>query len=328
MAMDLRFLAAGAKRVFDSRPMYSQVVVTDDCNLNCTYCTEYTPGAPIVPLQQLEERIDKLDELGVRVYDLLGGEPLLHPGLAELVRHIKSKRSNVVTVITNGFLLTDDKIRDLNDANLDSMEVSVDSIAPTATSPKSLKSVLPRLRLLAKEARFQVEVQTVLNEETYQTYEQFREMLKDFPFALGLSPMHAPGGQIAIRGEKFIDLLSKHGVFDGVNYYGEHLKEMLVGDFSRSWKCLAGFKYLYVNAKGEVQWCAQQRDYARPLEEVDYAELRRNNCHKPCESGCSQNCVRMVSQMLGEPLKMMGAGLRMALDLRKHSKAASSRTDS
>ena len=171
----------------------------------------------------------------------MGGEPLIHPGLAELVRHIKSKRSNVVTVITNGFLLTDNKIRDLNDANLDSMEVSVDSIGPTVTSPKSLKSVLPRLRLLAKEARFQVEIQTVLNDETYQTYEQFRGMLKDFPFAFGLSPMHAPGGQIAIRGEKFIDLLSKHGVFDGVNYYGKNLKEMLVGVFSRPWKCLAGF---------------------------------------------------------------------------------------
>jgi len=291
MAVDLRFVAAGAKRVFDSRPMYAQFVVTDDCNLNCAYCTEYTPGAPIVPLKQLKERIDKLDELGVMVYDLFGGEPLLHPGLAELVHHIKSKRSNLVTVITNGFLLTDNIIRDLNDANLDFMQVSV-------------------------------------NDETCQTYDQFREMLKDFPFAFGFSIMHAPGGHIAIRGEKFIDLLNKHGVFEGVNYYGEHLKEMLVGDFSRPWKCLGGFKYLYVNAKGEVQWCAQQRHYARPLEEVNLAELRRNNCHKACESGCSQNCVRMVSQMLGEPLKTMGASLRIALDMRKQARAPSSRTDS
>ena len=328
MAVDLRFVAAGAKRVFDSRPMYAQFVVTDDCNLNCAYCTEYTPGAPIVPLKQLKERIDKLDELGVMVYDLFGGEPLLHPGLAELVHHIKSKRSNLVTVITNGFLLTDNIIRDLNDANLDFMQVSVDSVAPPAASPKSLTSVLPRLQLLAKRARFQVEIQTVLNDETCQTYDQFREMLKDFPFAFGFSIMHAPGGHIAIRGEKFIDLLNKHGVFEGVNYYGEHLKEMLVGDFSRPWKCLGGFKYLYVNAKGEVQWCAQQRHYARPLEEVNLAELRRNNCHKACESGCSQNCVRMVSQMLGEPLKTMGASLRIALDMRKQARAPSSRTDS
>src|SRR5215467_11680878 len=77
MAVDLRFILAGAKRVFDSRPLYAQVVVTDDCNLTCAYCDEYTPGAPIIPLAQLQQRIDHLDALGVRVYDLLGGEPLL-----------------------------------------------------------------------------------------------------------------------------------------------------------------------------------------------------------------------------------------------------------
>ena len=107
MAVDKQFMLTGAKRVLDSRPMYAQVVVTDDCNLTCDYCDEYTPGGPIVPLADLKVRVDKLDELGVLVYDFLGGEPLLHPGLDQLIAHTKSKRggSNVTTVITNGFFL-------------------------------------------------------------------------------------------------------------------------------------------------------------------------------------------------------------------------------
>jgi MoaA/NifB/PqqE/SkfB family radical SAM enzyme len=158
MAIDLRFVLTGAKRVFDSRPLYAQIVVTDDCNLTCAYCDEYTSGAPIIPLEQLKQRIDHLDALGVQVYDLLGGEPLLHPGVADLVRHVKAKRrgSNLITIITNAFLLTERKIHELNDAHLDCMQVSVDSIAPTALSHKSLKSILPPLRLLAQEARFTV----------------------------------------------------------------------------------------------------------------------------------------------------------------------------
>jgi len=318
MSVDLRFVLTGAKRVVDSRPMYAQVVVTDECNLDCAYCDEYTHGAPIIPLATLETRVDRLDALGVQVYDFLGGEPLLHPQLAALVAHTKSKRrgSNLATIITNAFLLTKATIHQLNDAGLDAMQVSVDSIAPTAMSPKSLKSVLPKLRLLADEARFTVEVQTVLNDHTYASYDEFRDTVKDLPFAFGFSVMHGPGGRIAIQGEKFKGLLEKYGVFEGVNFYGDHLKEMLVGDFSRPWKCLAGFKFLYVNARGDIQWCAQQREYTRSLEELDLAELRRNNRHKPCEQGCSLGCVRMISHTLGEPLKMAGASVKLALSMR------------
>jgi MoaA/NifB/PqqE/SkfB family radical SAM enzyme len=59
--------------------------VTDDCNLTCTYCDEYTPGAPIIPLEDLTQRVDRLDALGVQVYDFLGGEPLMHPQIADLI---------------------------------------------------------------------------------------------------------------------------------------------------------------------------------------------------------------------------------------------------
>ena len=140
MAVDSQFVLTGAKRVMDSRPMYAQVVVTDDCNLTCEYCDEYIPGGPIVPLTDLKVRVDKLDELGVLVNDFLGGEPLLHPGLSDLIAHAKSKRggSNVTTVITNGFFLGERGIKRLNDSGLDFMQLSVDSIEP---SPRSVKAL-------------------------------------------------------------------------------------------------------------------------------------------------------------------------------------------
>src|SRR5208282_5030782 len=136
MAVDGRFVVTGAKRVFDSRPMYAQVVVTDDCNLTCSYCDEYTPGGPSVPIAELKNRIDKLDDLGVLVYDFLGGEPLLHRDLPAAVHHAKSKRggSNLVTISTNGFFVTRDLIADLNGSGLDCMQLSLDSVEPTAKS--------------------------------------------------------------------------------------------------------------------------------------------------------------------------------------------------
>jgi len=261
--------------------------------------------------------VDLLDRLGVQVYDFLGGEPLLHPGIADLIRHAKSKRggSNLATIITNGFLLNEEVVRSLNSAGLDFMQVSVDSIEPTSLSQKALKTLLPRLQMLAREARFKVEIQTVLNEATRDSYRQFREMLKGLPFAFGFSIMHGPGGRIAIRGEEYLGLLEEYGVFEGVNFYGRHLREMLLGDFSRPWKCLAGFKFLYVNGQGEAQWCGQQRDCRRHLESLDLAWLRSNARHKPCEPGCALGCVRLVSATLGEPLKTLGASLALAAGL-------------
>ena len=186
-------------------------------------------------------------------------------------------------------------------------------------SQKALKTLLPRLKMLAKEARFQVEVQTVLNEATRGSYQQFRELLKGLPFAFGFSIMHGRGGRIAIQGPEYLSLLEKYGVFEGVNFYGQHLREMLKGDFSRPWKCLAGAKFLYVNGKGEAQWCGQQRECRRKLEDIDLAWLRSNRRHKPCEPGCALGCVRLISATLGEPLKTMGASLSLALGLGKKS---------
>jgi MoaA/NifB/PqqE/SkfB family radical SAM enzyme len=118
------------------------------------------------------------------VYDLLGGEPLLHPHLIPLIRYMKTGRRhhNIVVLITNGFLLTPTKVAALNDAGLDMMQISVDSIVPTAASHKALKTVLPKLRMLAREARFSVKVQSVLTEQTCLQYQEFRHLLADQPF--------------------------------------------------------------------------------------------------------------------------------------------------
>ena len=74
------------ERMVCRSPRQGQVVVTDDCNLTCSYCDEYTPGAPIIPLETMKARIDKLDDLGVLVYDFLGGETMMHPDIAQLVK--------------------------------------------------------------------------------------------------------------------------------------------------------------------------------------------------------------------------------------------------
>ncbi len=312
------FFLKGVKRVWDRRAVYAQLVITDNCNLSCGYCNEYIPGAPPVPLSTLQRRVDQLDALGVMVYDLLGGEPLMHPDLVPLIRYIKARPrdENLVILITNGFLLNADRIRALNDAGLDLMQISVDSIASTTSSHKALKSILPKLRLLAREARFPVKVQSVLTEQTARQYDDFRRLLAGLPFDFSFSLLHRPGGKVAIRGAPYARLLEEHDLFAGMRFYRQHAVEMLLGDDSRPWKCLGGSKFLYVNAAGEVQFCSQNREFLKPLHDMTLEDLRRNHRHKSCEPGCALGCARLVSHALGEPLKSLKTSLALVSRLR------------
>lgn len=309
----LLFALTGFKRLFDSRPVHAQVIVTYECNLSCRYCFEYTQGAPLVPYEVLARRITALADLGAMVFDLLGGEPLLHPELVRLVRHAKRTRRgvNFVTLITNAFKLTPDLVNGLNEAGLDSMQVSVDKVEPEPGLPKSLRSVLPKLEMLAKLARFPVKIQTVLTEESWKQYAQFRELLAPFPFEFGFSLLHDERGRIAVRGRHFADLLFRRDLFPGMSFFRKHAAEMLVGDFHRPWKCLGGFKYVYVNADGEVQYCSQVPGARVSVEAMTLDDLRAANIHKSCEPGCAVSCVRTVSHAMGSPLRTLGTSVEL-----------------
>lgn len=315
--LPLPLALTGLKRLADRRPMHAQLVVTDDCNLACRYCHEFTAGAPHVPLATLKARIDRLARLGVFAYDLLGGEPLLHPDLPAIVRHIKAARpawrgGTLATVITNAFLLTPARIDALGAAGLDALQVSIDSVEPTRWSEKSLRTALPKLRLLAERARFVVKIQTVLTETSLEQYEALREALAPFPFGFSFSLLHGPDGRIAVKGERFVELVRRHDLFQGVAFFRDDAEALLRGDFSRPWKCLGGYKYLYVNTRGEVQPCSQVRAGAAPLLSLEAEHLEAADAHKPCEPGCAVGCVRTVSHAVNEPWKTLAAGLRFA----------------
>src|SRR5688572_27205159 len=147
---------ATLKRLFDDRALYCQLIVTRRCNLACGYCNEFDKVSQPVPFETLVARMDHLiDELGVTIMDFLGGEPLLHPQIADLVAHAH-ERGCWTNIITNGFLLSDELVRKLNFAGLDSMAVSIDRITPTDFTHKGLvplRKKLARLKQRSEERR-------------------------------------------------------------------------------------------------------------------------------------------------------------------------------
>ena len=131
------------KSVFDvivhKSPLEAQLIVTRRCNLSCGYCTEFDHSSAPVPLELLKERIDAIHRLRVVNTSLLGGEPLMHPDIVEIVRYCD--RKNQVSITTNGFLLTEKLVKKLNEAGLSNLQISIDAVETDRTGyiQKSLK---------------------------------------------------------------------------------------------------------------------------------------------------------------------------------------------
>src|SRR6476661_8676511 len=159
-------------RIFSdtSHPLLVHIIPIRRCNIDCGYCNEYDKVSPPVPYETLTARIDKLAELGTSVVAFSGGEPLLHPQLDDLIRHIR-RYGMMAGLITNGFLLSEERIKALNEAGLDYMQISIDNVVPDDVSKKSLKTldapdrddrVHSKLKLLRRHAQFQVNINSVL----------------------------------------------------------------------------------------------------------------------------------------------------------------------
>src|SRR6201996_5515787 len=142
-------------------PILAHIVPMRRCNLSCAYCNEYDKVSDTVPTAEMLRRIEKLAEMGTSIITISGGEPLLHPDLDEIIRAIRSHGA-IATIITNGYLLTPDRIQKLNRAGLEHLQISIDNVMPDDVSKKSLKVLDRKLEWLAEHAQFNVTINSVL----------------------------------------------------------------------------------------------------------------------------------------------------------------------
>src|ERR671918_2256020 len=119
-----------------AHPLLVQIIPIRRCNIDCGYCNEYDKVSAPVPTEVMVRRIDKLAGLGTSVVAFSRGEPMLHPGLDDLIRHIRG-RGMMAGLITNGYYLVPKRIEELNRAGLDFLQISIDNVEPDEISKKS-----------------------------------------------------------------------------------------------------------------------------------------------------------------------------------------------
>jgi cyclic pyranopterin phosphate synthase len=120
------------------RPLEAlRISVTDRCNLRCTYCMPrdaFRNHAFLEPKQLLTfDEIERLARiftgLGVKKIRLTGGEPLLRPGIVDLVRRL-TKLPVELALSTNATLLKG-HAAPLREAGLQRLNISLDALDDT-----------------------------------------------------------------------------------------------------------------------------------------------------------------------------------------------------
>jgi MoaA/NifB/PqqE/SkfB family radical SAM enzyme len=294
---EIKLLLKGAMHT--DHPILVHLIPIRRCNLSCTYCNEFDDFSKPVPVETMRQRIDHLAGLGTSVITMSGGEPMLHPELDNLLSHVRSRKM-VAGVITNGYLLTADRIQKLNRAGLDHMQISIDNVMPDEVSKKSLKVLDKKLQLLAEHAEFHVNINLVLGGGIHNPDDALvvgkRAVELGFTSTVGI--IHDGDGQLRPIGEKerevFLALKQlEKSHYSQVNYF----QDDIAWGRAHNWKCRAGARYLYICEDGLVHYCSQQRGYpGKALAEYTVEDIRREYItEKSCAPLCTVSCVHQIS---------------------------------
>src|SRR5438045_5287224 len=142
-------------------------------------------------------RVDKLGKLGATLVSISGAETLLHPQLDEIIARIRS-HGIIAGLITNGYLLTAERIQRLNQAGLDHLQISIDNVKPDEVSKKSLKVLDKKLQLLREHAEFHVNINSVIGEGVKNQWDALRVAKRalELGFTSTVGIIHDSTGQL------------------------------------------------------------------------------------------------------------------------------------
>jgi Radical SAM superfamily/4Fe-4S single cluster domain len=234
-------------RAIQSRhhPILAHIIPMRRCNLSCAYCNEYDRVSAPVPTEKMLRRIDLLAQLGTQIITISGGEPLLHPDLDEILRAIRS-HDVIATIITNGYLLTPERIERLNRAGLEHLQISIDNVNPDCVSKKSLKVLDRKLEWLREHAEFDVNINSELGGGITHSEDALtitrRAVALGFGTTVGV--IHDHGGQLQpLKAEErtvYDQILAerKPGLF-AFAYDNLFHKNLILG-LPNDWQCGAG----------------------------------------------------------------------------------------
>jgi MoaA/NifB/PqqE/SkfB family radical SAM enzyme len=179
------------------RPVVVVLAVNRRCNSRCSYCSVWTDEKPDRPLSDVLAVLDQFASIGAALVALTGGEPLLRTDLETIVDHAKGLGLRV-TVTTNGILATAERVLSLEEAGLDALTFSLDTLDRKTYQRLRgvpIDGVLAGIDAArAAASRLVLGVTAVVSAPAIGHTSTLAEYCLDCDLLLGLTPMHTDEG--------------------------------------------------------------------------------------------------------------------------------------
>lgn len=296
--LTLRRIIRALPRIWDKKPIWAHINITQKCNLSCAYCTEHDNAGFHVPKEEVLKYINKCRELGVLHIDLIGGEPLLHPDLYFLLEYIC--RCGMTTgLTTNGILLNKDVLEKLISAGVGNIQISIDTIHDNQATKKSLERLLDRI-ILIRQHDIWLRANIVICDETIDHVRQLASRLFELGAEVSFCVLHNKGTvPQSIQNHKYVNLLNwaksqkRQGKRVAYPYFMlDYFKAILSGEKIK-WICLGGAKSFYVSTEGFIHPCFHSAPLNKFLD-VTNKDFKKHKA-KGCEDGCGVDCLVYTS---------------------------------
>ncbi|EAK8646056.1 GTP 3',8-cyclase MoaA [Campylobacter jejuni] len=207
---------------FGRKINYLRISVTQRCNFRCLYCMpkipfDYQPKENLLSFEELFLFVKAAIDEGIEKIRITGGEPLLRKDLSIFIKMINDYKSDTdLAITTNGFLLKD-FAKDLKNAGLKRLNISLDTLdhkkAKTLAQKDILDSVLSgideALNLDLKVKLNTVALKNLNDDELISLLEFAKSKKAQIRFIEFMENTHAYGKLQGLKRDEIIQILSQ-----------------------------------------------------------------------------------------------------------------------
>ncbi|EGK3547225.1 GTP 3',8-cyclase MoaA [Campylobacter coli] len=207
---------------FGRKINYLRISVTQRCNFRCLYCMpkipfNHQPKENLLSFEELFLFVKVAIDEGIEKIRITGGEPLLRKDLSVFIKMINDYKKDLdLAITTNGFLLKD-FAKDLKDAGLKRLNISLDTLESKKAKILAQKDVLDSVLAGIDEALsvgLKVKLNTVVlkglnNDELIPLLEFAKSKNIQIRFIEFMENIHAYGKLQGLKRDEIIQILSQ-----------------------------------------------------------------------------------------------------------------------